>query len=529
MTAPTEAEREIQALTKQRESIISTLNRHAKFLNSFNSTNSVRNLQNRVLNIKPLLDDFNEIQSKIEAKTGTSGDAEREVFETEYFETLSKCEEIIDRHTVIATNKTEVKLPTNFATNSFANSSNKHATQSTSKPKVFDNSKKPGLTHVVANSNCIKCNESHFLYQCPEFLKLSISARIEEAKNLQLCLNCLKNTNHDAKSCRSRSCKNCFNRHHTVLHLNKRENTNVNNHCACNDNTEILLSTAVIKIKGKNGTYHKARTLLDNGSQQHFITEKLCRELGIELIPKAVPLRGIGLVTNQVSKSAEINFTSLDNNYSKTINCLVLTEITSNLPLKSIGPNTIVVPDNINLADPEFYLSSRIDLLIGAGLFYDLLKDGRIKLNNNQTYAQNSKLGWLIGGPFTCPTSNNISITCHVLSSLEKQVSNFFEIEGYETEKVPMHGNDICESFFRETHQRDADDHFIVNLPFINRPPEIGCNYNSTLKQFKYLENKVSRNAHLANDYHKFMADYVETGHMELVDTFEPINKKVHY
>jgi hypothetical protein len=64
--------------------------------------------------------------------------------------------------------------------------------------------------------------------------------------------------------------------------------------------------------------------------------------------------------------------------------CLVLPKIRNDLPLESFDPSNLNIPENLTLADPSFYLSSRVDMLIGAVVFYDLLRDGRIKLTNDK-------------------------------------------------------------------------------------------------------------------------------------------------
>jgi len=39
---------------------------------------------------------------------------------------------------------------------------------------------------------CVMCGEFHFIYHCPEFLKLTVSERYEQIKKLKLCSNCLR-------------------------------------------------------------------------------------------------------------------------------------------------------------------------------------------------------------------------------------------------------------------------------------------------------------------------------------------------
>jgi hypothetical protein len=43
------------------------------------------------------------------------------------------------------------------------------------------------------------------------------------------------------------------------------------------------------------------------------------------------------------------------------------------LPLTSLNPSTLEIPTNVQLADPKFYESGEVDLLLGGGLFWSLL------------------------------------------------------------------------------------------------------------------------------------------------------------
>jgi hypothetical protein len=277
-----------------------------------------------------------------------------------------------------------------------------------------------------------------------------------------------------------------------------------------------------------SGQLHKARALLDNGSQQNFIREDLCKKLGISLVPHSTKIRGIGSVTNQTTQSAEIRFNSVDNSFTKTIQCLVMPEITSNLPPQTLDLSNIIIPENIKLADPGWYITSRIDQLLGSALFYDLLKDGKIKLNNNQTFVQNSCLGWLIGGPFSINLPCQNFIACHATSDLERQVAQFWQIEEFPDNKQ-LESQDICETLFRETHERTPEGRFVVKLPFKNNPPSVGPTRPMAIKQFKRLETRFAANEQLHLECDNFIKEYLQLKHMEIVGSDELFTSAAYY
>lgn len=52
---------------------------------------------------------------------------------------------------------------------------------------------------------------------------------------------------------------------------------------------------------------------------------------------------------------------------------MVIEKITQNLPSDRINSVNIQIPNGISLADPQFNKPAKIDLLLGAKVFFDLL------------------------------------------------------------------------------------------------------------------------------------------------------------
>lgn len=51
------------------------------------------------------------------------------------------------------------------------------------------------------------------------------------------------------------------------------------------------------------------------------------------------------------------------------------------------------------LADPSYTENGKIDLILGAVEYAQIIKSGPIKGAPNEPIAQNSELGWIISGP----------------------------------------------------------------------------------------------------------------------------------
>lgn len=76
------------------------------------------------------------------------------------------------------------------------------------------------------NQKCIFCGGTHLIYFCNKFLDLSIKARYEGSRKLNICINCLK-PGHIAVNCKSSTCKKCHKKHNTLLHFEKENAINL--------------------------------------------------------------------------------------------------------------------------------------------------------------------------------------------------------------------------------------------------------------------------------------------------------------
>ncbi|XP_050676794.1 uncharacterized protein LOC126973508 isoform X1 [Leptidea sinapis] len=155
------------------------------------------------------------------------------------------------------------------------------------KPKSFViNTNNNFTNHKSFNhksSLCQLCNQSHFLFSCPNFRDLPVESRIKKAQDLKVCLNCLR-PGHVLSKCKLGSCKYCRLKHNTLLHIENEpeQSTSQNVALTLNNTSEtrtVLLSTALVNVVDTNGKLHTARVLLDNGSTANFVSEDFCPAL----------------------------------------------------------------------------------------------------------------------------------------------------------------------------------------------------------------------------------------------------------
>jgi hypothetical protein len=358
------------------------------------------------------------------------------------------------------------------------------------------------VKNETTTKKCLYCNKSnHYLYQCKEFLSLPVSNRIDQINKRKLCKNCLR-TNHDADSCKGGCCRVCgSNIHNTLLHKDTSEqldeiNNDVN---VLNSSTtlpiNVILSTALVQVQDKAGNFTQLRALLDSGSQSNFITESALKMLNLPSYNTNITLSGVNNSHSKVNKGTTLIFKSNFNKFQASVKCLVLPKITQNIPASPLVYDTFKIPSNIKLADPTFNKPGPIDLLLGNELFWKVLCVGKVQLcPAKRLIAQNTQLGWILGGCWDTNKENTKTICTFSSKNLEKQMVKFWQIEEIDHKPILSREHERCEKQFLECHKRLANGKFQVPLMFKSESPNIGLSFDQALKRFQSLKQNCHVN-----------------------------------
>ena len=214
-------------------------------------------------------------------------------------------------------------------------------------------------------------------------------------KQSGLCSNCLQpfTRNH---TCSKLVCRQCHKRHHTLLHIDRQNQSiddkgtiinvpadaigistaEVNTYCSFKGKSrnQILLATVIVEVQNKCGQYFPCRSLLDSASQSHFITERCVKCLRLSRTLAHASIQGISSVNTEKYHSVPIHLMSRHTNWHTTLNSAILSHITGTKPSTNFDTSTWKFPKDNNLHDEQFDQAGDIDLLIGADLFYDMLR-----------------------------------------------------------------------------------------------------------------------------------------------------------
>ncbi|GFT49922.1 integrase catalytic domain-containing protein [Trichonephila clavipes] len=115
--------------------------------------------------------------------------------------------------------------------------------------------------------------------------------------------------------------------------------------------------------------------------------------------------------------------------------------------VKSVRILTVKVPNR-----PE----ERVQMLLGAEVFYELMLPGQFKTEGSNVIFQNTVFGFVVCGS----TSSDAKGKEHcgfiqAADNLEHSIKKFGEIENVEIDSVKTSELDICEDHFKSTHSRD--------------------------------------------------------------------------
>lgn len=210
------------------------------------------------------------------------------------------------------------------------------------------------------------------------------------------------------------------------------------------------------------------------------------------------------------------------------VTAAILQNITGDLPQIDLDPSQFNILNDQPLANPEFFISFRIDMLLGADVYCDLLCDGLTQLSENLPYLQNTHLGWIVTGKIPRAVAKNILdvntqvqfsqvslISCVQENDLNKLVSKFWQTEEIPSTVIRTPENDLAESIFINTTQILPSQTYQVNLPLkLDKGYlKLGDSFNIAHKRFLNIEARLQKNPKLRTDYINFIDEIVDLGH----------------
>lgn len=369
---------------------------------------------------------------------------------------------------------------------------------------------------------CPLCKEHHGIYYCKEFKDMDPALRRKTISRLNYCINCLYN--HNGKTCSSnKRCRNCYRQHNTLLHgafmndtlmssnisgLAKEPSTTT--HVAQQKiASTVFLATAIVKVTGSDGLQRTMRALIDQGSQISLISENAAQQLRLPRQKCKGVITSVG--KNDINCKGMLNIacTSQGGDYTFTTNVLIMNSLTRNIPSVTFSKPTWAYLDKINLADPQFYISKPVELLLGADVYANIIMNNTIRDDSCSPIAQETRLGWILFGGAQ-------SLQCNIVLNNIKDIQKFWEIEDITENSQDTYEDNKFMAFYKTTTIRLEDGRYQVRLPLkSNSEITIGESRNKAIAQFLQMERKFAKNKHIAKQYRTFIDEYISLGHMK--------------
>ncbi|XP_012214797.2 uncharacterized protein [Linepithema humile] len=411
---------------------------------------------------------------------------------------------------------------------------------------------------ALAQSACVYCESSHHIAKCEKFQELSASKKWEEVKKRQLCLNCLRK-GHYVQACTASACKICSKKHNTMLHSdkekqNKNKNTLSKSKTVMTSTTEsgnidliseskqsadssqgskdtavvvhttrqaesiVFIATAKIYVINEEGQLITCRAILDPGSQSNIITKEISRKLKLKSHKITIPISGINQTQVTAKESVVIRIRSMHSEFSADLNCLIMPNITEKLPQVKVNTCNWNIPEDIELADPEFNLPAQIDILIGSNVFWKIICPQQKILSESLPRLQETLLGWIVGGELVNSKHTKHNRICNIIAmNLSEQLEKFWSMEEppIKSEQYYTPQEQKAEDFFIRTVQRDDRGRYIVRLPQ-DETVKLGESKDLAKKRFLAMERKLNQQATMKEDYNRFIREYEALGHLSL-------------
>ena len=403
--------------------------------------------------------------------------------------------------------------------------------------------------HLMENSSkCELCmNSVHPLYVCPSIKDAGPVQRLEMAKQVRACTNCLS-VEHRFKDCTStKRCKSCSGRHHALLHFEKRSigstdavsNTQLNSSQSSPANPEArcnaththsgkpvtessLLMTAQIVVQANSGKCMMLRALLDSGASTSLLTQRAATQLGLSKTRQTTWITGVQGTKTRPSRYvtkflAECKDTS---NQTVSITALLVDNIIQELPARPIPEaENWEVTRNLNLADPRFHRPGRIDVLLGMDVWSNILLSGIHTGATGEPKAINTLFGWVIAGTYSGRT-DGLSILLHVMCETGEDLNDLVKWFWY-IEEVPQRGlNTLTQDeqsamdTFHNSVTRTQDSRYCVELPWKSNIKSLGR--EQALRCLLSTEKSLAKKG-TWKPFRDGVVDYLDQDHAEAV------------
>jgi Pao retrotransposon peptidase/Putative peptidase (DUF1758)/Integrase zinc binding domain len=282
---------------------------------------------------------------------------------------------------------------------------------------------------------------------------------------------------------------------------------------------EVLLATAIVLVQDQKKNWKVCRALLDSASQCNFMTSKLHKFLRLPIFQTSIVISGINEKESEFQGKTITKIKSRVSDYENCLEFIVAPLITESLPVSTINIFEHA-KHNLELADPKFYNSNEIDMLLGAEIFFEILETAQLSATEKTPLFHKTKFGWIASGRVYQNNRSNYHRNSYVFATvdLERRLDRMWSLDTCYNRREPMTTEErICEKDFVANTKRNDQGQFVVKLPLKENRNLLGDSYWIAFKRLSYLLKKLEKNPKLKSAYEAFIQEYRDLGQLEEV------------
>ena len=170
--------------------------------------------------------------------------------------------------------------------------------------------------------------------------------------------------------------------------------------------------------------------------------------------------------------------------------------------------------------EPKVGQQLDVDILIGSDHYWDLIT-GQVQRGIDGPVAIDTKLGWVLSGPFSIPeqTDTSLSLVTHALllnprlteeQNLDETMKSFWELEAF---GIPSTDRSLYDQFCDTVKFQDG--RYEVRLPWKIPRQDLPSNYELSLKRLRGLLRHLRHDSDALREYDSIIRTH---GIVELVE-----------
>ena len=241
-----------------------------------------------------------------------------------------------------------------------------------------------------------------------------------------------------------------------------------------------MLPTAIVTLGNGGPRTETIRALVDSCSEASLITLALARRLGASQSVIRVNISGVsGSVMDSARVMVRIYLHEADRRRRLPLQAYGLSRIEIVTPQATLPYTSTSVCEDSTLADPTFRSSGKVESILDADVFSDIVLPGVMRRDN--ILAQSTIFGWILTGTtrardislsnldgrstFTLATGARSTEECAHHEILIELVRRFWALEEVPHIRTISQAEVDCEEQFVKGFFRQADGRYVVPLP----------------------------------------------------------------